>query len=102
MKIKFTLAILLVFMTNVMLAGAQPPHSCGTISSLSVAYDRDPAGFMPRFKEGSQAQFDCIARRDSNFSNQRFPSGWQALNYWFTLYGQELGVALQPLPAPNH
>jgi hypothetical protein len=102
MKIKIAVAILLVFMTNFMLVGAQPAHSCGTISSMSVAYDRDAAGYMPRFKEGSQDQFNCIAARDPNFSAQRFDAGWKALNYWFTLYGQELGVLLQPLPAPTN
>ena len=90
-------AILFAFVSS---ANAQPAHACGQITALSVAYDRDAAGYMPRFKEGSQEQFNCIAARDVSFNNQRFDAGWKALNYWFVLYGQELGVTLQPLPAP--
>lgn len=78
---------------------AQPPHSCGTITSLSVMFDRvDAAGYAPRFKEGNQTQFDCIAARDTYFNSQRFNNSASALNYWLGLFGQELGVNMGLLP----
>lgn len=100
MKIKFTAQIIALFIGLMVFApvGAQPPHACGTISSMSVTYDRDAAGFMPRMKEGSQAQFDCIAARDPNFSVQRFASPIKAMNYWLFLLGQEWGVNMLLLP----
>jgi len=99
MKIKFTVLFVIVLMLVAMPVGAQPPHACGTITSLSVIFDRvDAGGYAPRMKEGSQAQFDCIAARDPYFNSQRFDRSDKALNYWFGLFGQELGVTLLPLP----
>jgi hypothetical protein len=81
-------------------AARLPNDNCDRIT-LSVVYPQvDNLGFAPRFNCGDQAQFNRIAARDPNFQAQRFPSAWQALNYWYILYGQELGVNLQPLPAP--
>lgn len=102
MKIKMMLLLvsILLLLAVVIPVGAQ--HSCGTIASMAVSYDRDAAGFMPRMKEGSQAQFDCIAGRDASFSARRFGSGWEAMNYFLGLLGQELGVTMQLLPAPTN
>lgn len=97
------LFVILLTVTVVRPVAAQAPHACGTTYNFSVIFDRvDAAGYAPRFKEGNQPQFDCISARDPQFAVQRFPSTWQALDYWFTLYGQELGVNLQPLPAPSN
>lgn len=81
---------------------AQPPHSCGQITSLSVVYSTvDNLGIAPRPAQGSEQQFNCIAARDPNFQSFRADSAWKAANYWFVLLGQELGAPLQSLPAPT-
>lgn len=78
---------------------AQPPHACGALGAMTIIYDRvDAGGFAPRFKAGSEQQFDCIAARDTNFDVQRFRTSVDAANYWLSLLGQELGVPLQPIP----
>jgi hypothetical protein len=103
MKIKLLVLFIaiLIGLLGVMVVAAQPAHSCGTIFNLSVTYDRDAAGYHPVMSSGSQAQFDCIAGRDPNFSNQRFESAVKAANYWFGLLGQEMGVNMLVLPAPS-
>jgi hypothetical protein len=50
---------------------------------------------------GSEAQFNCVVGRDASFLQRRFPTSWEAANYWYVLYSQELGVSLQPIPAPS-
>lgn len=102
MKIKFSAIFIAIFIAFSSVA-AQPAHSCGTVSNLSVVYPMvDNLGMAPRPMPGSEAQFNCIAARDPNFQGQRFDAAYKALNYWFILYGQELGVNLQPLPAPTN
>ncbi len=102
MKISILVAILLAVMSNLMPVAAQPPGSCGTISNLSVVFATvDNMGIAPRPMPGSEAQFNCIAQRDPNFQAFRTDSSWKAANYWFILYSQELGVTVQPLPAPT-
>lgn len=102
MKIRlFALLVLVFLLTNVMGAGAQPAHACGTIFNLSVTYDRDAAGFFPKLVSGDQNQFNCIAGRDPAFSSTRFDAQYQAVNYWFGLLGQELGVSMIQLPPPS-
>ena len=99
MKRLLILVILWAFMSQV---SAQAPHACGQITSLSVVYATvDNMGVAPRPLPGSETQFNCIAARDTDFYSRRFPNAWQALNYWFILYSQELGMSLQPLPAPT-
>lgn len=103
MKIAIVLAVMMAFMTNLMPAAAQPAHACGQIVNLSVVYATvDNLGIAPRPATGSEQQFNCIAGRDPNFSSFRTDSSWKAANYWFTLYSQELGVNMQPLPAPTN
>lgn len=97
---RYLLAFAIVF-AFVSTATAQPAHSCGNISNLSVTYDRDAAGFFPRMASGDQAQFDCITRRDPYFGSMRFDAGYKAANYFLSLLGQELGVSMQLLPAPS-
>lgn len=94
--------LLAVFIVTVSTVSAQPPHICGVNFNFAVVYDRvDNQGYAPRSLLGSETVFNCIADFDPGFAQQRFPSSWQALNYWFTLVSQELGVVLQPLPAPS-
>lgn len=104
MKIK-SLMLLLVVLGMLLLAlpvSAQTAHSCGSVNGLAVVFDRvDAGGYAPRAQGGTNAVFDCIVNRDPNFISQRFPSAWQAFNYWLTLYGLELGVVPLPLPAPS-
>lgn len=95
--------ILLVLVFSVIETQAQnvvlPPHACGLITSLSVAHDRvDNGGYAPRLKEGSQAQFDCIVSRDTNFTSVRFSSAVRSHNYWLGLLSAELGLPLGLLP----
>ncbi len=104
MKIKFfgIISLIVVLFASFLIVGAQmKPGTCGT--SFNVTYIKvDDQGYAPRFGgEGSESQFNCVASNDTDFWSKRFPSAWEALNYWFTLYGQELGVTLQPLPAPT-
>lgn len=102
MKIRlFALLVIVFLLMNVMVAGAQPAHACGTIFSLSVTYDRDAAGFFPKLSSGDQAQFNCITGRDPNFSNFRFDAGYKAANYFLGLLGQEMGVTPILLPPPT-
>lgn len=105
MKIKLVaLLIAILFgllLMSIMSVAAQPAHACGTVFSLNVGYERDAGGYYPHMKEGSPAQFDCIAGRDPHFSSQRFDSAVKAANYWFGLLGQELGVNMLMLPAPG-
>jgi len=102
MKIRlFALLVLVFLLTNVMGAGAQPAHACGTIFNLSVTYDRDAAGFFPKLSSGDQNQFNCITGRDPSFNSQRFDAPYQAANYWFGLLGQELGATMIQLPPPS-
>ena len=92
----------LLLTATVFTAAAQPAHACGQITSLSVVYATvDNFGIAPRPMPGSESQFNCIAARDPNFQAFRADSAWKALNYWYVLYSQELGVNLQPLPPPS-
>lgn len=101
-KLAIVFACLLLAAT-VFTASAQPAHSCGDIVNLSVVYATvDNMGIAPRPMPGSETRFNCIVARDPNFQSFRADSSWKALNYWFTLYSQELGVNLQPLPAPTN
>lgn len=105
MKIRSVLLLVMVLvLMNVMVVGAQPAHVCGTITALSVSFDRvDMSGmpFAPRLKEGDLTQFNCIAARDPYFNGQRFDASYKAANYWFGLLGQELGVSMIQLPPPS-
>lgn len=97
-RLLLAITITLTFSTPVF---AQPAHSCGSI--LSVVYAHvDNMGYAPRAMPGSENVFNCIAARDPQFNDRRFQSAWEALNYWYILYGQELGVTLLPLPAPTN
>ena len=102
-----SLLIVLVFVIGLSMFGigavaAQPPHSCTSGDYPSVVYNRvDDGGYAPRLGSGSQAIFACIAARDPHFADQRFDSESEALNYWFGLYGQELGEVLLRLPSPT-
>lgn len=100
MKIKFAVFFMFLFMLVLaMPVMAQPARACGLVTSMAVMYDLvDASGYAPRMKEGSQAQFDCIAARDPNFSSQRFTSPIKAMNYWLFLLGQEWGVNMLLLP----
>lgn len=103
MNIKLA-ALFIAFFIAIMISpvAAQPPHSCGTINSLAVVYAKvDNLGIAPKPMPGSETQFACIAARDPSFQSQRFDSAYKAANYWFILLGQELGVNIQPIPAPT-
>lgn len=70
--------------------------SDGGCPNLEIHYPKiDDQGYAPRFVCGDQARFDAIAGRDPNFYAMRFPTNWQALNYWMGLQG------MSPLPPPT-
>lgn len=98
MKIKMLAA--LVMLMVVMPVSAQPAHTCGIVAEV-VNGRVDNNGYAPRAAIGSEAAFNCVVARDGSFLQRRFPTAWEAANYWFVLYSQELGVNLQPLPAPS-
>ncbi len=103
MTIKLAILLIALLFVGRMPVAAQPPHSCGLALNFAVTYAKvDAAGYAPRAAAGSETVFNCIAARDPYFSTQRFASAWEALNYWFILYGQELGVMLSPLPPPTN
>ena len=100
---KFTVLIVCFLFSVVFVstAHAQPAQSCGLITSLSVTYDRDAAGYYPKMASGDQNQFNCIVSRDASFGNMRFDAGYKAANYFLGLLGQELGGTPILLPAPS-
>jgi hypothetical protein len=101
MTIKMLAALVLLVLLGIMPVAAQPAHTCGIVPE--VVYGRvDANGYAPRAAIGSEAQFNCVVGRDANFLQRRFPTSWEAANYFFVLYGQELGVSLQPIPAPTN
>lgn len=102
MRKLFALAAIVLLACSLSTADAQPAHSCGQITALSVVYATvDNMGIAPRPMPGSEAIFYCIASRDPNFQAFRTDSAWKAANYWFVLFSQELGANLQPLPVPS-
>jgi hypothetical protein len=102
MSIKL-IAILFTFLLAgfVNMVMAQPAHTCGIVAEV-VNGRVDNNGYAPRAAIGSEAQFNCVVGRDASFLQRRFPTSWEAANYFFVLYGQELGVSLQPIPAPTN
>lgn len=103
MKIKFAALFIALFIVMMAVAtvAAQPPHQCGLTYSFSVVYPKvDNLGIAPRPMPGSENTFNCIAARDPQFEAQRFPSSWDAQVYWFKLFGDEMGVNLEPPPRP--
>lgn len=101
MTIKMLAALVLLVLLGIMPVAAQPAHTCGIVASV-VNGRVDNNGYAPRAAIGSETQFNCVVGRDANFLQRRFPTSWEAANYWFVLYGQELGVSLQPIPAPTN
>ena len=99
MKSKFATLLIAIFIAIPMMQVAAAAQ-CGTVDSVVMAHV-DNMGYAPRLGQGSQAAFDCAVAFDPHFYEARFPNTWQAANYWFVLYGQALGLALQPLPAPR-
>lgn len=95
------LSLLLTALVMVTPVNAQPAHTCGIVAEV-VNGRVDNNGYAPRAAIGSEAQFNCVVGRDANFLQRRFPTSWEAANYFFVLYGQELGVSLQPIPAPTN
>lgn len=93
--------VIAVILLSAFTVSAQPPHTCGIVSSV-VNGRVDNNGYAPRAAVGSEQSFNCVVARDASFLQRRFPSSWEAANYWFVLYGQELGVNLSPLPAPTN
>lgn len=97
----YKLSITLIILFTAFTVSAQPAHTCGIVPSV-VNGRVDNNGYAPRAAVGSEAVFNCVVARDASFLQRRFPSSWEAANYWFVLYGQELGVNLAPLPAPTN